>query len=136
MTTANECSRPRILTANKILSKTSEIRSKNATEELQKYIEQFTNDVQTNPAATPISRCYGSSNVSLLSTKPESFSSAKKLSRKAKMFTEKQGKMVENLVQWVNDSYLKDLQRKVVPFGQRSNSSVDSNDCSQTEGIS
>ncbi|CAB3982353.1 Hypothetical predicted protein [Paramuricea clavata] len=134
MTTANECSRPRTLSASKRLSKRSTQRVQNATEELQKYIEQFTDAEQTNPAATPISRCYGSSNVTLLSTKPKSFSSPKKHSRKAAISPEKQGKMVDNLVQWVNESYSKDLQRKIVPFGQRSNSSVDINGLSQTDG--
>jgi endonuclease III len=136
MTTANECPRPRTLTASKRLSiKTSTKRVQNATEELQKYIEQFTDAEQTNPTATPISRCYGSSNVTLLSTKPKLFSSPKKHSRKAAISPEKQGKMVDNLVQWVNESYSKDLQRKIVPFGQRSNSSVDINSLSQTDGI-
>jgi hypothetical protein len=135
MTTANECARPGTLTANKRLSEASEKRVENATEELQRYIENFTNVVQTKPAATPISRCYGSSNGSLLSTKPEPFSSAKKHSRKTRATAEKQREMADNLVEWVNESYSKDLRRKIVPFGQRSNSSVDTNRLSQTEGI-
>ena len=135
MTTANECLGPGTLTANEILSEASEKRVKNATEELQKYIEKFTNVEQTKPAATPISCCYGSSNGSLLSTKPESISTAKKHSRKVRTSTEKHWRMADNLVQWVNESYSKDLQRKIVPFGQRSISSVDTNGLSQTEGI-
>ena len=114
------------------LLKTGIKRPQNATEALQMYIEQFSNPEQTNPRGTPNSGCYGSSNVSLLSTKPKPFFSA----RKAANSTGKPREMADDLVQWVNESYSKDLQRKIVPFGQRSCSSVETNDLeSRTEGL-
>ena len=135
MITINESTRSQTSTANAILSKASKNRVKNATEVLERYIEQFADVVQTNASGTPIPGCYGSSNVSLLSTKHKSISPARKRRRKAAKSAEKEGSMSNDLVQWVNESYTKDLQRKIVPFGQRSNSSVDTDTLSQTEGI-
>ena len=132
MITANECTRSRALTVD---AKASKNRAKNATEELEEYIEQFAHVVQTNALGTPIPGCYGSSNVSLLSTKHKSISAARKREAKTGKSAEKEGSMSDDLVQWVNESYTKDLQRKIVPFGQRSNSSVDTDALSQTEGI-
>ena len=135
MITVNESTRSQTSTANALLSKASKNRVKNATEVLERYIEQFADVVQTNASGTPIPGCYGSSNVSLLSTKHKSISPARKRRRKAAKSAEKEGSMSNDLVQWVNESYTKDLQRKIVPFGQRSNSSVDTDTLSQTECI-
>ena len=61
MITINESTRSQTSTANAILSKASKNRVKNATEVLERYIEQFADVVQTNASGTPIPGCYGSS---------------------------------------------------------------------------
>lgn len=124
------------LTESKKLSKTCNKRAKNASEELQKYIEKFTNAEQTKlnrGAQTPTLRCYGSSYVALLSTKPKAFSSPKHRHEKGAESPDTPGEMVDSLIGWVNDTYLKDLRRDIVPYGQRRNSDVV--DLSHTKGI-
>ena len=131
MTTPNDGSKHKKTSLDKIFSEDRKTHAENATDKLQKYIEQFKDIIQTKSPATPSSRCYGSSNVSLLSTTPKAIS----LERKAGNSTKNRKIMSRDLVRWVNESYSKDLQRKIVPFGQRSNSSVDTFDTfSQTEG--
>ena len=127
MTTVNEFAQVQGSTGGKVSSKT-----RSASAELQKYIDQFSNLVQTNnPAGTRKDGCYAESDVSpSLSTKPKPIFSRGKATKS----TQKQENMDEDLVQWVNESYAKDLQRKIVPFGQKSSSNADTN--SFNEGLS
>ncbi|XP_046857762.1 uncharacterized protein LOC124451176 [Xenia sp. Carnegie-2017] len=98
------------------------ISTRNASEELEKYIRNFTNDVQEQTKQTPGTfGCYGSPNELLLSTKPRVSSSPKVEG----IFVEKHRAMENDLVRWVNDSYVKDLKRKIVPFGESSISSLE-----------